>query len=501
MNTDKSKESSYGRVIKYTGIFGGVQGLSIITGILRNKLAAVLLGTAGMGLVSMFNTALSLMSNCTNLGISFSAVRNISEAYEAGNGPKMAYYIRVVRSWSFLTALLGVIACIGFAPLLSYWSFEGHYYYTTSFMLLSPIVGFMAITGGEVAILKGTRHLSKVALYSLLTAIASLFISIPLFYFFGWSGIVPALVLVSLASMLIVVVFSFRYFPYRLSLFSKSVLGKGVGMVKLGVSFIFAGILGSAVELIIRSFLLEASNINTVGLYSCGYALIVTFAGLVFAAIDADFFPRLSSVNSDVARSNVIVNEQIEVTVLLVAPLLVGFLIFLPIILPLFYSKEFTPVIAMTQFAMFSMFTKAMTLPMAYMSLSKGDSITYLLQEFFYDIIIVALVVVGYKMDELRGAGIALGIAGALDWVIVYLITRVRYKFRFSKKGFAMFGLQAPFFFLALALTQLIGGGIFYWGLGLLCCMASGGISLYVLHRQTTVLQTLRQKIKNKFKR
>lgn len=36
------KNDSYSHILKYTGIFGGVQGLSILIGLVRNKFAALL---------------------------------------------------------------------------------------------------------------------------------------------------------------------------------------------------------------------------------------------------------------------------------------------------------------------------------------------------------------------------------------------------------------------------------------------------------------------------
>ena len=78
------EQGIYTHILKYIGVFGGVQGLSIIIGVLRNKLVAVLLGPAGMGLVSLFNTMLNFISQATSFGISFSAIRTMSELYDAG---------------------------------------------------------------------------------------------------------------------------------------------------------------------------------------------------------------------------------------------------------------------------------------------------------------------------------------------------------------------------------------------------------------------------------
>ena len=46
----QEKDDSYSHILKYTSLFGGVQGLGILVGIVRNKLVALLLGPDGMGL-------------------------------------------------------------------------------------------------------------------------------------------------------------------------------------------------------------------------------------------------------------------------------------------------------------------------------------------------------------------------------------------------------------------------------------------------------------------
>ena len=50
----EKRNNSYSHILKYTSLFGGVQMLNILIGLVRNKLVAVLLGPAGMGLVALF---------------------------------------------------------------------------------------------------------------------------------------------------------------------------------------------------------------------------------------------------------------------------------------------------------------------------------------------------------------------------------------------------------------------------------------------------------------
>ena len=78
----KEHTDSYSHILKYTGLFGGIQSLNILISLVRNKFVALILGPEGMGLISLFNSTIKLVSDSTNLGISMSGLREISETYE-----------------------------------------------------------------------------------------------------------------------------------------------------------------------------------------------------------------------------------------------------------------------------------------------------------------------------------------------------------------------------------------------------------------------------------
>lgn len=494
---EKEKDkSNYNRAIKYTGLFGGVQVITLLTSILRNKLVAVILGPSGLGLISVYNSVIKLLNDSTNLGISFSAVKNISETFFDNDSEKLLNQINIVRSWSLLTALLGTSICIILASTLSFFTFK-NYDHTLSFILLSPIVGMMAISGGELAILKGIRQLRKVAISSVLGAISTLIISIPLYYIWGMKGIILSLLLTTLTTTLIIINYSFRIFPFRLHQNYKSYLKNGSPMIKLGIAFIMAGVLGSGVEYIIRAFILQTSSIDMVGLYNAGYALTVTYAGMIFAAMETDYFPRLSAAHKDNRQMNQIVNQQIEIAILLISPLMVIFLIFLPIILPMFYSSQFLPVIGMAEYATFGMVIKAITLPIAYITLAKGDSLAYFILELLYDISIVVFIILGFNKYELSGTGIAITLAGAFDLIIVYIFARMKYKFRLSKDVFQIFIIQIIWIIFAFIATSL-NKNLTYWMIGISCIISSLLITFYFLRKKTDILEKITTILKSK---
>ena len=487
----KSGNTSYSHIIKYTGLFGGVQFLTILLGIVRNKLVAMLLGPSGMGLVSLFNSTTKMMSDATGLGIQTSGVRNISDAYHNADKKQMAHTVKLIRSWSIVTAVIGMVLCIFLSPLLNKWTFSWGDH-TLHFVLLSPIIGLTAITGGEMAVLKGTRQLKSLASISVFHILLALLISVPLYFYLGESGIIPSLVLMALTLMVLTIAYSWRMFPLRLS-FGKEFLREGWGMIRLGVGFVLALLMGSLAEFVIRSFLNNHGSLEILGLYNAGYMIAMTYGGMVFAAMETDYFPRISAVNDDNRTFNVLVNKQIEVSLLIVAPLLVLLIVFLPILVPLLFSGRFVGVVPMVQVSVLALYMRAIKLPLSYIPLAKGDSLFFLLLEGFYAVGIIFLSIVGFNLWGLFGTGVALTAMSVLDFLMLAVCMRVKYGFKFSNRVMNMAARQLPIGILAYAITWM-SQAIAYYGLGVLLAAISAFFSFQSMKKKTRLMQYLKQK-------
>ena len=467
---EQEHDESYKHVLKYTGVFGGVQGMNVLIGLVSNKFVAMLLGPGGMGLVSLLNTTVQLISQATHLGISMSAVRQISEYYDAGDYEQAAHYVKVVRGWCLLTALVGMLVCVLLGPFFSDATFAwGNH--TLHFVLLAPAIGMLAITGGESAILKGQRRLGALAIVQITAALASLVISVPIYYFFWQAGIVPVIVLMAFVTMCATLWFSWRIFPLRLR-GTRGILGEGMGMVRLGVAFTLAGIIGSAAEMFIRSYLNVVGDLEILGLYNAGYMITITYAGMVFSAMESDFYQRLSAVNHDIEASNLTVNRQIEVSLLMIAPMLTALIVLLPVLIPQLFTSEFLPVVPMAQVAALAMFFKVLTLPVAYITLARGYSMTYLLLESAYFVVFVSLLVVGYQQWELMGTGIAITLAHVFECLMIHLYAYKKYGYRRSAAVSRYFVILFALGCLAYTFTILLDG-IAYWAVELLLVVAS----------------------------
>ncbi len=479
---NKKRNNAYANILKYTSLFGGVQALNILVALVRNKIVAVLLGPMGVGLITLFNSTIRFIGDSTNLGIGVSAVKHISEAHANDDKQAINKSVLTVRAWSAITAILGMLACALLSPMLSKYTF-GWGKHTFHFLLLSPIVAMTAIMGGELAILKGTRHLRGLAHISIINVVMALVISTPLFFIWRSKAIVPSMILVAFAQLVVTIAYSYHFHPLRLSL-NHTIIREGGTMVKLGIGFFLASMFGSCADFLIRSFVNNAGSPDTLGLFNAGYMITMTYGGMVFSAMETDYYPRLSAISRVGTTLNNTVNKQIEVSLLIISPMLVGLIIGLPIILPLLYSHSFLPVTSMAQLTALTMFLRAVKLPVAYLPLSRGDSKAYLLMEGIYAVVYVILSVVCFQVFGLIGMGIAIVLVASFDFIMLNVYMRHRYGYRLSGSAIRLMLQQFPIGIAAYVLT-LKGHGMTYWVLGILLTILSSTVSYFALNKRT----------------
>ena len=495
---NKEYQTSYGHILKYTSLFGGMQGLNILIGIVRTKLVALILGPDGMGLVSLFTSTVSFISSGTNFGLPTSSVKTLSEVYEQGDKVLLQRKVRLIRSLTLMAAIFGVVVCLLFSSFFDVFTFSWGSH-RLHFAMLAPIVGMMVLIGGEMAVLKSVRQLKKVAIISTMNMVAALIISVPIYYFFGQRGIIPALTLMVLVQLLLTLHYTRKLFPLELS-FSRSMFSEGGEMLRLGVAFLLSGLFTTGADFIIRSYFSKYASLEVLGIFNAGFMLTTTYAGIVFSAMETDYFPRLSGVNKDIEACNLMINRQIEVTLLLVAPMLLAFMVFMPLVVPLLYSSNFMPCVPMAQVIILALYLRAMKLPVAYLTLAKADSRIFLVLEAYSSILMVVAVIVGYNYWGLEGAGWGLFVTGIVDIIVIWLFAHYHYGYVVSTPVVRYAALQLPLAFLGFAVTRYIGG-IAYWVLGFVLVLLSLAVSVHILRKKTTLWNKLKSNISKLFKR
>ena len=438
----EKRTTTIDHVLKYTGIFGGVQGLNVLISVVRNKLATSLLGPTGIGLMGIYLQISEFVSSSSNMGIPFASVRHISELFETGDDKAINRFVCVVRTWCVWTALLAGMLCVVCAPLLNWIFSDGDKATTWHPVFVAPMAMAAIVTGGEISILKGLRRLKRVAAISLFSAISLLCITIPTFWFLATDGILLALDITAIAALAIHLAFTLPLFPYRVTPFAKDVLREGMGMIRIGIPYVLGAIAGSGTTMAVSALLLKLGSLNEVGLYGAARALMVGYAGIVFTALDNDFFPRLSSINTDRLRRNQCINQQIQVCVSLIGPFMIALAVMMPVVLHIIYAQEFMVIEPMALAAVFYTYTRAITTPIAYTALAHGDSTLWLTMEIIYDIASLCFIAGGYHIWGLVGAGIGLSASALFDLMLICLCYGWHYGFRFEPHTLTIIGAQ-----------------------------------------------------------
>lgn len=479
-------QNKYNVVLKATSLFGSVQGLSILLNIVRTKIVAVLLGAEGVGLNSIYNESRELIHSTSNLGLDVSGVRGISKAYEqlthcddasqeSSLRQNLSDEVALLRSWVLLLALFGILLCLALAAPLSLFTFND-YDHTWGYVLLSPAVGFSTVTCGELAVLKGLRRLRWLATVSLLNVVAGLVVTLPIYYVWGINGVLAAIVALSFASMLLTCTYSNRAEKIRLT-FNSHNLRKGSKMLSIGFNFVVCSIIGHVALLGIQAWLNNYASLKMAGLYNSGYSLTMTYAGMVFAAMETDYFPRLSGIITDCkARAETLLKQQ-DVTCILITPLITAAIVLLPIAVPLLLSGEFESIIPMTQITAIGLLCRAVYLPNAYISLAAGDNKTFLFINTIGAIDIL-LVIVGYQLYGLTGTGIALTVQNAIDMLLVMGISKWKYGVAYGGRRLLSLCIFAAFPCITYAFCHLLSGSQ-YWLAGTIMTILAALYSYY----------------------
>lgn len=435
--------NSYRNIVKSIGIFGGAQCFTVCAALVRTKMAALLIGSAGVGLTAVFNTIATFVANLSSLGVANSAVRTLSEAVALGDTEMVEGHVRRIRQWGLLTALAGCGILLLASPALSLY-YRGSLSGTWTFAALGLVVVMTLLSGCELAIMKACRRVKQLALTTILASVISVLFVVPFYYWMRMDGVIWAVVVSSFFSSLQVLIISWRLQPLKRGLMPaagfrslyercrwREFWQRSRPMILLGLAFVLSGVVASGLELCIQSFFVSVASFSVVGLYKAGYQLGVTYPGMVFAAIGNDFYPRLTAVNHDLECRNEVVNRQISVLLLIVVlPLTLLFECFVPYLLPLLFSSEFSSIETMVRWVALALPFKAVALPMAFLPLALGKSLHFFILESLNWIILSVFVVLGYKIGGLDMVGVGILLCHGVELMIVWTFCRIRYGYR-----------------------------------------------------------------------
>lgn len=479
-----SKGESYRQILRSTSIIGGASVLNILIGLLRIKVAAVLLGPAGVGLIGLLNNLMLTAASVAALGSGTVGTRQIAEAVASDDPAVLGVVRRAFMLGAALLALGGTLLFWLLRDLLA------------EHVLADPAragdigwlavgVGLTVMAGAYSALLNGFRRIGDLARVTVYAALVAATAGIVALLLWGAAGLLAFLLLVPLAKFGVAWFYVARLPATRGAPPTTEQLRQQWGVLaRLGSAFMLAALAGTLGQLIVRALVQQRLGTDALGYFEAAWVISMTYIGFVLSAMGTDYYPRLSAVSNDNAAVNRLVNEQSEVALLLAGPVFLGMLAVAPWAVQLLYSAQFGDAVAVLRWQILGDILKVVSWPLGFVMLAKGQGRNFMLSESFGMGVFVLATWVGLPVLGLKATGIGFVLMYAAYLPLVYWIVRRSTGFRWERAvalhtavlfaAGAAIALVASFNTVAGAVTGILaaaGFGIF--GLGRLAGMGS----------------------------
>lgn len=333
-------------IAKNTGVLIISKIFTFFIGIVRAKLNAIYLGTAGVGITSQLQDSLYKISSVATFGMETGCTKLLSQNKLDGNNEKilsvLRAYLTLVLPLTIIVYVLGLL----FSGELSMF-FLGNTEYKNYFLISFALFPFIIMRTVPNSLLYAFKKINIIALSEILSGLFIFISFILLIINFNLLGAVINIsigVLISFSILLIMaygkilkiynISFKKIFYVKFSKIFAKELLTIG-GIEMLIIYYnVFS-------ETLSRAFIVNKIGIDSLGLYNPILAWSGLFTGFIYPSIFGYLGPRYSETKSN-DEIVIITNDAIRLMTFVVIPFIFLGIASRDIILPLFYSNEFS---------------------------------------------------------------------------------------------------------------------------------------------------------------
>ena len=481
MATDN--KNTYRSILKGTSIFGGVQVFQIGINLIRGKFVAMFLGPTGMGISSLFNTSGQTIQQLAGMGLNLGIVKEVAARKEDDS---LGHLLAVARRMLLFTSLLGALICVVFSMPLSHLTF-GNYDYTWQFMLLGAMVFFGIAGQGFLSVLQGLHNVKLVSATTITGSLVGLLVGVPLYYFMGNKGIVPAMVILAFSTLLAAWIGVRKAVKAPKVKFDRALHSPMVRKLMLmGIVLVTSDAIGTGCNYLVNLFIRTFGALENVGLFQAANSVTNQYSGVVFTAMMLDFFPRLSEAAGDNGKVRTIVNRQMEIVSLIACPLICLLILTSPLVISILLTDEFLPILPLMRWLGAGVMIKALMFPLGYIAFAKDNRrLFFWLEGVYGNVMFLVLSCLGYYFFGLIGLGYSLIVDCTLCFLVYYVVNSRLYAYSFSaeavREGLIAVALAAGCFLSSFFENDALAYGLM------------GGITVLAIVRSAV---TLRRKIR-----
>lgn len=431
---------------------GGAQVVVLVTGLVRAKVVALTLGASGVGLIGIFNAFTGNVSTLAGWGLGTSGVRLIAEATQSEKPAKIA----AVRRMGWLLSLLGlVLSLIAFWP--STWATFASNEYLGEMGIIALAVPLLIASGAWAAILQASGKINILAKVQVAGAITGLLVGLPAVFFWGAAGVALSILLSAVVTASVLWRVAHKECPPLAG--AKVALADIRQLLALGGALMAISWLGQLSAYAVRLVIIRQEGLEAAGYYQAAFGISGSLPSFIFAAMGADFFPRISEVKTP-AEAHGQLEKQIQAGLLLGVPLIAILLTSGKPCLRWLYAESFAPASPLLSWMSWGIFLRLISWPIGFWLMAKSAPRTLIAVECLGNSLAVVLPVAMLPAFGLVGAAAAFFMA-SLGSLLTLIVVYRRTSGRWLGSGVLIWG--------ALSAATLLGAA--YW--------ASNRVGLY----------------------
>ena len=357
---------SFARILHASTLMGGAQVVVLVAAFVRAKAVALILGASGVGLIGIFNAFSGNITSLAGWGLGTSGVRLIAGATEESRAAKVA----AVRRMGWALSLLGLVLALAL-----FWPAGKATFATSRYATEMAIVAFavpcVIASSAWSAVLQATGKIASLAKVQIAGAITGLLLGLPAIYFWGTVGIAVSIFLA--AAVPAIVLWRAARVAAPPSSLGQLELADIRQLTKLGGALMVVSWLGQLSSYLVRLTIVRHEGLDAAGYYQAAHAISGSLPGFVFAAMGADFFPRVAAAK-DEAESRKITEKQIQAGLLLGVPLIMALLVLGKHGLRILYASSFDAAMPLLSWMTWGVFIRLITWPLGFWLLARGSS-------------------------------------------------------------------------------------------------------------------------------
>ena len=427
-----TKATSFHRILRASAISGLGSSVFILSGIIKTKLIALLLGPGGVGLFGLFQSILTTAGTISGMGINHSGVRRISEVRSDPDQRRLVLANSAVWWSSLALGALGAAVLVAFRGPVTEISL-GDRGLSGAMVWIAAVIWFFVLYNGRAALLNGMHRIGDLARVSIASSLVSIPFTAMLIWYFREQGIAAAVAVNSL------LMFSAAWWfcrtphiPVRTAAWSD--LRQPIAqLLGLGFFLMASNVVTLGSQYLVRVILTRSADIATTGYFQAAWSISVFYLGFAQNAMSMDYYPRLSALAADRKASNQLMNEQLQVAITLSGPAMLVMLIFTPQVVHLLFSAEFAQTIDLLRIQLLGDVFKMASWPLAFLLMAKGYGKLFFGIEASWNSIYLAIVWFGLPVWGIKAAGIAFFAAYVVYFIVVWVLARRINAFSFER--------------------------------------------------------------------